>query len=646
MPTQAKKSPTRPARLNALEKLRKSEKRFRSLIENSYDAILLNDRDGQITYCSPSIQAVLGYEPEELTGQNAENIIHPDDHPQLLEKFTALLQEDSSRVHAEYRVRHKEGSWRWIEATWQNLLANPHINAIIINIHDITERKKAEEALRLQATVLENISDAVFSTDAAYHITSWNKAAAELYGWQEQEVLGKNGFEVNPPRLVDWSLEGVLQELREKGKWKGEVIQQRKDGTTLYILASTTALKNPEGEVIGYVTVNRDITERKRANEERIRLLISEQEARQAAEELNRQLEKERERLRLAQKAGHIGTFEWFIREDRMIWTPELESLYGLPPGSFEGKHENWARWVHPDDYELAESSLKKAAIQGSPYDVEFRVIWPDGSVHWLLAQGEVYYGPDNKPERIVGVNIDITERKILEQRKDEFIGMASHELKTPLTSLKGFLHLLQRNLSKHQDSPVQTRDYLARMDRQVNRLTRLINDLLDISRIQTGKLIYREELFDLDTLIHEVLENVQAMTTTHRLICEQHVHAQVYGNRDRIGQVIINLLTNAVKYSPDADKVILRVFRDEQQHQVTVSVQDFGIGIDAEHHDKIFERFYQVSNPKEQPFSGLGIGLYLSSEIIKRHHGQMQLKSEKGKGSTFSFTLPLSETV
>ena len=289
---------------------------------------------------------------------------------------------------------------------------------------------------------------------------------------------------------------------------------------------------------------------------------------------------------------------------------------------------------------------MRKAATEGSPYDAEFRVIWPDGSIHWLLAQGEVYYDADNQPERIVGVNIDITERKILEQRKDEFVGMTSHELKTPLTSLKGFLHLLRRSLSKQQETPAQTQalTYLDKVDRQVNRLTKLINDLLDISRIQTGKLNYREEYFDLDMLIQEIIENVQAMTTTHLLVYEEHVHAQVYGDRDRIGQVLINLLTNATKYSPQAEQVLLRVSKDENQREVTVSVQDFGIGIDQEHQEKVFERFYQISKPGELPFSGLGIGLYLSSEIIKRHYGRLRVESEKGNGSIFSFTLPLAE--
>ncbi|HLI09000.1 MAG TPA: PAS domain S-box protein [Ktedonobacteraceae bacterium] len=643
MSTQADKSAQHSTRQNALEELRRSEKRFRALIENSYDTIVLNNQEGCIIYCSPSIKIMLGYEPEELQGLNGRNVVHPDDIPQVREKFIALSQMDGCRITVEYRMRHKDGSWHWVEGIWQNLLANPDVSAFVINIHDITDRKKAEEALHLQATVLGNISDAVFSTDATSYITSWNKAAEELYGWQEQEVLGKNASEVNPPTLVDATLGDVLQELRETGRWSGEVTQQRKDGTTLAVRASTNALKNAAGEVVGYVTVNRDISEWKRVREERNRLLTRAQEARQAAEKLSRQLEKEREWLRLAQKAGHIGTFEWFIREEKLVWTPELEALYGLPSGSFEGKYENWARRIHPDDYERAEDNLQKAITQGVPYEVEFRVIWPDGSTHWLLAQGEVYNGPDNKPERLVGVNIDITERKNLEQRKDEFIGMASHELKTPLTSLKGFLYLLQHNLNHSQVDQRQARDYLARMDRQVNRLTRLINDLLDISRIQTGKIVYRKEFFDLDALIQEVLENVQAMTPSHLLLYEQHVQAQVYGDKDRIGQVLINLLTNAVKYSPGADAVLLRVTRDEQR--VTVSVQDFGIGIDIEHHDKIFERFYQISSPKEKPFSGLGIGLYLSSEIIQRHGGQMQLQSEKGAGSTFSFTLPLAET-
>ncbi len=241
---------------------------------------------------------------------------------------------------------------------------------------------------------------------------------------------------------------------------------------------------------------------------------------------------------------------------------------------------------------------------------------------------------------RRIALVLDISDQKELERRKDEFISMASHELKTPVTSLKGFTNLFQRRLAKQADE--KTLHYLARMDAQLNKLTKLITDLLDVSKILTGKVIYREEPFDLDTLIKETIENLQAATPGHQLRLNGTAEAQIYADRDRIGQVLINLITNAIKYSPHADMVVIHVARDSQNAQV--SVQDFGIGIGKEHQQKIFERFYQVTDPEEKTYPGLGIGLYLSYEIIRRHEGTMWVESNKGEGSTFHFSLPLME--
>jgi PAS domain S-box-containing protein len=234
----------------------------------------------------------------------------------------------------------------------------------------------------------------------------------------------------------------------------------------------------------------------------------------------------------------------------------------------------------------------------------------------------------------------DVSERKELDKRKDEFISMASHELKTPVTSLKGFLNLVQRRSIKQGDEKVL--HYLARMDIQINKLTTLINDLLDLSRMQTGKLIYREETFSLDELVREIVASIQETTQTHRLVLEGQTQATVFGDRERIGQVLINLLNNAIKYSPGADTVLIRMANDQQK--ILVSIQDFGIGIAQDHHLRIFERFYQVTEPAEKTYPGLGIGLYISSEIVRRHGGQMWVESQKDEGATFYFTLPLMD--
>ncbi len=240
----------------------------------------------------------------------------------------------------------------------------------------------------------------------------------------------------------------------------------------------------------------------------------------------------------------------------------------------------------------------------------------------------------------VISIIHDITERMMVERRKDEFISMTSHELKTPVTSLKGFTNVLQRRLTKQSDT--QGLHYLSRMDAQLDKLTTLISDLLDISRMQSGKLALRAEPFDLDTLIDETVENVQVTTSTHRLLVEGRTGAQVFGDKERLAQVYVNLLTNAIKYSPQADKVLVHLLRDSDAQQAIVSVQDFGIGIDKTHHEKIFERFYQVTDPEEKTYPGLGIGLYISSEIVARHRGRMWVESSKMKGSTFYVALPI----
>jgi signal transduction histidine kinase len=256
----------------------------------------------------------------------------------------------------------------------------------------------------------------------------------------------------------------------------------------------------------------------------------------------------------------------------------------------------------------------------------------------WSLVKARPLFDAEGEVELAITIFSDVTETYEEQRRKDEFISMASHELKTPVTSLKGFAQVLQRRLRKQGDE--QALHYLARMDAQLNRLTKLVNELLDVSRIQAGKLTFAIEPFELDTLVLETVENVQAATPEHQIVVEGRTGGCILGDKDRLGQVFINLLANAVKYSPKAEKVIVRLAADSRE--AVVSVQDFGIGIDAVHHQRIFERFYQVTDLEEKTFPGLGMGLYISHEIVQRHQGRMWVESSKGNGSIFSVALPL----
>jgi signal transduction histidine kinase len=230
-----------------------------------------------------------------------------------------------------------------------------------------------------------------------------------------------------------------------------------------------------------------------------------------------------------------------------------------------------------------------------------------------------------------------MAERRVLEQRKDEFISMASHELRTPLTCLHGYTQLLQRQLAG-SDHPYALRA-LAIMETQTRQLSRLIADLLDLSKIQAGKLTFTEETVNMDTLVHEVVEQIQLTSTQHQITVEGNISGIIIGDRERLGQVFNNLLTNALKYSPESERVIIHL--TSTARYLTVSVQDFGIGIPTTEQKKIFDRFYRVAGRHRQTTAGLGIGLTVAHQIIEHYGGKLWVESVEGQGSTFSFSLP-----
>lgn len=220
---------------------------------------------------------------------------------------------------------------------------------------------------------------------------------------------------------------------------------------------------------------------------------------------------------------------------------------------------------------------------------------------------------------------------------RDDFISVASHELKTPITSVKIFTQVLQKHATLNADEKASLS--LGKMDKQIDKLTELIYNMLNIAKIQTGQMEFAEKEFDFDAMVHEVVDVLQHMTSKHQIIVLGKTNKKLKGDEDRIGQVFSNLISNAIKYSPHADKVVITL--TSKKNHIGVSIQDFGIGMDKQHLNKIFNRFYRVSGNTDKTFPGLGIGLYISKEIIARHNGKLWAESVPGKGSTFYITLP-----
>jgi signal transduction histidine kinase len=238
-----------------------------------------------------------------------------------------------------------------------------------------------------------------------------------------------------------------------------------------------------------------------------------------------------------------------------------------------------------------------------------------------------------------VVVTRDITDQVMLENQKDAFIGIASHELKTPVTSLQTYTQILERRLHGSEDA--KNTYLLTHINQQADRLSQLIDDLLNVNKIQSGKLDLQKERINLDKLITKVTVDYQYMLNTHQLIKKGEITQKINADPIKIEQILVNLISNAVKYSPNADKVIVEVKSDKKD--VTVCIKDFGMGIAKKDQEKIFERFYRTAASEKTKVKGFGLGLYISAEIIKQHGGKIWVESSKGNGSTFYFTLPYS---
>jgi PAS domain S-box-containing protein len=623
----------------SLEVSTHSDRRFRALIEHGTDAIALLTPEGTVIYASPSIERVLGYTPQEFMSINGFAVILPCDLPSLAHTFQHLLAIPGLVATQQVRSRHKDGSWRWVEATMTNLLNDPDVQAVVTNLHDITERKQAEEKLKALAEQTEEseqrfrlLADSapvmIWTSGIDKLCTYFNAPWLAFTGRTLEQELGNGWAEGVHPDDTQRCLAIYTSSFDARTPFSMDYRLRRWDGQYRWIVDNGIPFHTPDGTFTGYIGSCIDITERRR---------------------LEQQLQYSEQKLR-SLVASNIFGVTVSDTTGRIYETNErFAQIVGYSQDELLSGAVTWRQLVPPDLQEMQAQIDQTILSTGVIPPREKEYLRKDGSRMPVLVAGAMI---DQERGLALVVILDISERIEAERRKQEFLSMVSHELRTPLTSIMGLIELalMQIELRPRELSPEaegllgQLEKTLKRADGQVEIETRLVEELLEVTRLELRKFELSLHPENLVTIVQETVANQQqAARTRHiELVLPPDELVPVIADAGRVGQVLTNYLTNALKYAPVDQVVSVRL--EVKVNSARVSVRDQGPGLTLEQQQRVWERFYQVAAPGHQgPDGGLGLGLAIAKAIVEQHHGQVGVQSAPGQGSTFWFTLPLS---
>lgn len=485
--------------------------------------------------------------------------------------------------------------------------------------------KLKEEIYQFKGLLYSSTSLITFLKGPEYIIEFANDPIRKIWG-KGNDVNGKPLFEV-VPEVREQGVEEYLTQVYYKGEpyhAEGMPLEHEVNGKMIksYFDFSYMPQRNSQGEIVGVGVIAQDVT---------------------SSEVLNQQIRKsEKEFRELVDFMPHKISIA-NANGTTLFYNKSWLDYTGLSMEEFIDSH--WSAIIHPEQKEKVEKELEECLTTGKNLDIELKILNKDQEYKWHLCRAIALKDEDNIITSWISSSTEIQKLKEEEQRKEDFLKLVSHELKTPVTSIKGYVQLLLSLLKDRSGYGVpveQSKPYLHRIENQVERLIILISEMLDLSRIEQNELELHKEEFSLNEHVENIIDDMSYTHKDVQIKMEHLCECNVVADKDRIGQVIINFITNALKYSPDSKKVNVKIFHQEKDN-VAVSVRDFGIGIDKKDFKKIFNRFYRVSSKNEKTYAGFGIGLYLSSEIIERHKGEIFVQSNIGEGSEFTFTLPLN---
>ena len=627
------------ATAEALDRLNKIADRVPGTV---YQFQLNPDGSSCFPYASEGIHDIYRVSPRDVV--NDASLVFSRIHPDDLENVVASIQNSARNLtlwRDEYRVKFDDGTVNWL---FGNALPQLLSNGAVLwhgFITDITLRKKIEDALvaseHSYKTVLENIKEIIFQTDADGLWIFLNKSWEEITGFSVEESIGQLFVNYVHPddrkRNMDLFLPLIM---REKDYCRHQVRYLTKDGGFRWIEVFARLGLNENNQITGTYGTLQDITERKEAEDNLKHISY---------------------RLALAVQAGGVGVWEYDILNNKLVWDDQMFALYGIRKEEFSGAYEAWLAGVHPDDRERGNEEIRLAMNGEKDFNTEFKVQWPDGSIHNIKGLAVVNRDSEGTPFQIIGTNWDITAQKQTEQEiikarneaeqanlaKSEFLSRMSHELRTPMNSILGFAQLMELgNLIPAHQKGVK---HILNSGRH---LLNLINEVLDLSRIEAGMLSLSMEPVSLNSVIAEMIEMVQPIAKARQIeiIVDNSPAFNFYVKSDRqsLRQILLNLLNNAIKYNREGGTIWVKTTamlpNDEGIILLRIAVQDTGYGIASDDISKLFKPFVRVGKGKIST-EGTGLGLALVKKLMDAMSGIMGVESEIGKGSTFWIELP-----
>ena len=520
----------------------------------------------------------------------------------------------------------------------------------------VSQRTAELEMRRAQLnTVVSTIPDLVWLKDVEGTYLACNRRFEQFFGATEAEIVGRTDYD-----FVDKELADFFREHDRKAMVAGEPsvneewVTFAEGGERALLETIKTPMRDREGKLIGVLGIARDITRRRQAE---------------------KGLRESEEKLRMAQLSAALGLWETDLKSDLTRWSPEVEEMYGLPPGGFGGRQSDWMALVHPDDMSGVLQAISAHFNSSEPFSIEFRIVRPDGEIRWIASRGQVHFDDQGQPARIIGVNFDITDKKrlddelrryreqleeIVDERtrqlaqardaaesanraKSAFLANMSHEIRTPMNAIIGMSHVLRRRLAEPE-----LIDRLDKIDEAARHLLAIINDLLDISKIDAGKLQLEQRPLEpagiMDNIVSmlAVQANAKGIELRHRV---GDMPAGLQGDGGRLIQAFLNLASNAVKFT-ERGSVELSIDCERVEDGAAVlrfTVADTGIGIVPEVLPELFQSFHQADNSTARRFGGTGLGLAITRRLARLMGGDAGVESEVGQGSRFWFTARLA---